>query len=199
MRRVLIAVLPALFLTACGEPEAPSGGDKAAGAPLPSGGWAVDYGASRLGFAATQTGKTFEGEFKKYDAEIVFDPDDLSTASIKVAVDMSSAKTGDLQRDLALPEADWFDVKAYPSARYVSTDIEKTGEGSYVAHGALSIRDATKPLDLPFTLEITGDKAHAVGEASLVRTDYGVGQGDFQKGEWVGLDVKVTVDVTASR
>lgn len=161
--------------------------------------WTVDMAKSRLGFGASQTGKPFDGHFENYDAKIVFDPADLSKTLIDVTIDMASAKTGDRQRDQALPGSDWFKTKEFPTARFAATNVEETGEGRYVAHGSLTIRDATRPIDLPFSLEINGDRAHAQGEVTLMRVDFGVGQGEFATDEWVGLDVKVTVDVVATR
>lgn len=199
MRRVFAASLFALT-AACGGQTAPAGETASeANAALPEGAWRVDYAESRLGFTATQTGKSFDGVFEKYDAEIVFDPSDLSTASIDVAVDMTSATTGDKQRDAALPGSDWFKAKDFPSARFQSSNVEEAGQGAYVAHGSLTIRDATKNVDLPFTLAIDGDKAKANGELMLLRTDYGVGQGEFATDEWVGLEVKVTVEIVATK
>ena len=137
--------------------------------------------------------------FEKYDAKIVLDPDNPADAQIDVTVDMSSAKTGDKQKDSALPGSDWFKAKEFPTARYVATTVGKQADGSYVAEGDLTIRGVTKPLALPFALTIDGDTATAKGEASLVRSDFGVGEGEFADGTWVGLDVKVTVDIVATR
>ena len=172
---------------------------KAGTAASPSGAWTVDYAKSTLGFSATETGTAFDGRFEKYDAKINFNPADLSSAFIDVTVDMTSAKTGDKQRDIALPEDDWFAAKKFPSTHFTSTKIEKTGVGEYIAHGLLTIREASKPVNLPFSLRIDGDTAHAIGSTSLARTDYGVGQGDFADDQWVGLNVKVTVDIVATR
>lgn len=185
-------------VAALDESPAPSAADPAP-ASSPASDWSVDYGKSTLGFTATQAGKSFEGRFEKFDAKIIFDPADLSKASIDVAVDMKSARTGDRQRDTALPDRDLFDAKAYPIAKFVSRTIEETGPGEYVAHGALTIRDKTKDVDLPFSLEINGNTAHATGGLTLVRTDFGVGQGELASDEWVGFDVDVKVDVTATR
>jgi polyisoprenoid-binding protein YceI len=190
-------------LCACGgeTPAAPttnaSGSEAAASAPESA--WKVNYDESRLGFSATQSGGAFTGEFEKFDAVILFDPENLAAASIDATVDMSSAKTGDRQRDTALPGNDWFKTQEFPTARFVSSSVEQAGEGAYVAHGSLTIRDATKDLDLPFTLAIDGDTAKANGEVTLLRTNYGVGQGEFASDEWVGLDVKVSVEITATR
>lgn len=189
-----LASVCALLAVACGDNVSPARAAEAAPAA-----WSVDYGKSRLAFSAVQTGTEFEGHFERFEAKIVFDPADLSGASIDVDIDMSSVKTGDRQRDVALPGKEWFDAKAYPAAKFVSTDIEETASGEYVAHGALTIRDATKNIDLPFSLAIDGNEAHAVGGAELVRTDFGVGQGEFASDEWVGFGVTVKVDITATR
>lgn len=181
-------------VAALDETSAPSAAD-----PAPASDWSVDYDKSTLGFTATQAGAEFDGRFEKFDAKIVFDPADLSKASIDVAVDMTSARTGDRQRDTALPDRDLFDAKAYPNAKFVSREIEETVPGAYVAHGALTIRDKTKDVDLPFSLEIDGNAAHATGGLTLVRTDFGVGQGELASDEWVAFDVDVKVDVTATR
>ncbi|MGE0407967.1 MAG: YceI family protein [Amphiplicatus sp.] len=197
MPRLIVLFVFLLAAAACGE-EVSKAAETSAAAPAPAA-WTVDKEESRLGFSGVQTGKPFEGAFERWSAAIAFDPDALSSTSIEVTVDMASAKTGDRQRDLALRDADWFKVKAFPTARFVSTDVEKTGEGRYVAHGALTIRDATRPLDLPFSLAIEGGEAKATGDAKLLRTDFGVGQGEFATGQWIALEAGVSFTIVARR
>lgn len=161
--------------------------------------WIVDMGKSKLGFTATQTGDEFDGAFNSFTAKIRFDPDHLESASIDVSIDMNSARTGDRQRDLALPEKEWFNAKSYPEARFVSHDVVATGDGAYEARGTLTIRNVSKDVTLPFTVSINGDKAQAEGALTIVRTDYGVGQGEWESGQWVGLNVKVEFSISAHR
>jgi len=194
MNRIVLAALAAGAVFAGCAPRV----EKAAAADAAHG-WMLDKPASRLDFEATQTGRLFKGSFGAFDASIVLDPADLSTASIEVVVDMNSAKTGDRQRDAALPTADWFAVKAFPTAIFRSREIVSVGEGAYEARGALTIRDATRQLALPFTLAIEGDRAKADGAIELIRTDFGVGQGEFATGQWVDLKVSVSFHVEAVR
>ena len=162
--------------------------------------WAIDKSASTLGFRAKQEGGAFEGVFENWSAEIVLDPADLSGARIHAVIDLSSAKTGDRARDQALPGNDWFDVKTKTEAEFLAEKIVYAdADGTNIATGTLSLRDGVKPVMLPFTLKIDGDTARAVGETVLHRTDFGVGQGAFATDEWVGLNVTVFVDITASR
>jgi len=72
---------------------------------------------------------------------------------------LTSAKTGDDQRDASLPASDWFDAATHPKAVFTATKFEKKGDGAYVAHGTLDLRGVSKPVDLPFKLKIVGDGA----------------------------------------
>ena len=183
LRRLLIA-LPAIILSA---------------APALAADWTVDPAKSRLGFSGIQTSAPFQGSFGKWTAAIAFDPAHPEAGHAKVTIELASAKTGDTQRDTALPEADWFDVKQFPEASFEATGFVAKGGNAYEAPGKLTIRGLAKDVVLPFTLAIDGDKAEAKGHLSLVRTGFGVGQGVWASGDWVALDVGVDVELVATR
>ena len=170
-----------------------------AAAPALASDWTVDPGKSRLGFSGTQTGTPFQGSFGTWQAEISFDPAHPEAGHAKVTIDLASARTGDTQRDTALPQPEWFDVATHPQASFTADHFVAKGGDAYEAPGKLTIRSIGKDLVLPFTLEITGDKAVAKGHLSLVRTGFGVGQGVWATGDWVALDVGVDVDLTATK
>jgi polyisoprenoid-binding protein YceI len=161
--------------------------------------WTVDPARSRLGFSGTQTGEPFRGSFARFKAAIAFDPTHPEAAHIKVTVDLSSATTGDTQRDTALPGDDWFDIAHFPQATFSSDTIRKKSDGSYEAVGTLTLRGISHPLTLPFTLEISGASAHAKGHAMLVRTAFGIGQGQWATADYVALEVGVDIDLVATR
>ncbi len=161
--------------------------------------WVVDMAASTLGFTGSQMGTAFSGRFDRFTAEIVFDPEAPETGRALVVIDTGSARTGDSQKDTAMPGADWFDVGQFPEARFEATAFRRTGPDAYEAEGTLTIRGISQPLTLPFTLTPEGDATRARGEVQLIRTDYGVGQGQWSSGNWVALEVTVTVDLLARR
>jgi len=161
--------------------------------------WTVDVPHSHLGFSGVQNGAPFQGNFGTWTAEIAFDAAHPEAGHAKVTIDLASAKTGDVQRDGALPQAEWFDVKAFPHATFEATGFVAKGGDAYEAPGKLTIRGIGKDVVLPFTLAVTGDKAAAKGHLSLVRTGFGVGQGVWATAEWVGLDVGVDVDLVATK
>jgi polyisoprenoid-binding protein YceI len=182
-------------------PAVGAGPQTAAPAAAPAAGpvaWTVQKG-STLGFATSWSGDPLQGRFERWTANILFNPDALDRSKVSVSVDMTSARTGDQQRDASLPASDWFDAAAHPKAVFTATKFEHPGGDRYVAHGTLALRGVTKPLDLPFRLTIAGDTARVSGETSLDRLAFGVGQGDFQSTDQVPAKVTVRVELTAKR
>lgn len=161
--------------------------------------WKVDPRKSKLGFSGTQTETKFQGSFTRYNAAIEFDPDHLETSHIAVSVDLASATTNDKQRDTALPGKDWFDVAQFPTAKFETSAIHRKGADAYEAVGTLTLRGVSKPLTLPFTLEMNETSAHAKGHADLIRSAFGIGQGPWATDQWVAFNVGVDIDVTATR
>jgi len=64
--------------------------------------WTTDPAQSRLDFTATLAGGDFDGAFRRFAADIEFDPADLEGSRFRVEIDTASAETGDADRDLAL-------------------------------------------------------------------------------------------------
>jgi cytochrome b561/polyisoprenoid-binding protein YceI len=187
-------------------PRAPAAGAQTAQAQAPSvapsaagpSRWRVAPG-STLNFATSWSGTPIKGRFDRWRAGIVFSPEALDKSKVTVIVDLASVNTGDAQRDQTLPSADWFDTAAQPQAEFRADRFEKTGAGRYVAHGALKLKGVTRPLDLPFRLTIDGDRAEMSGTASLDRTAYKVGQGDFADTGQIPAKVQVRVQLHAVR
>ncbi len=161
--------------------------------------WTVDKAASRLGFRSSFGGEAVQGAFRRWDAQISFDPKALAASKAVVTVDMASAATGDQSHDQALPTADWFDVAHFPRATFTTTSFKDLGGGRYQALGTLSLRGVAKPMVLPFTLTLAGNQAKMTGAVGINRSAFGVGQGQFKSAETVPFNVTVDIALTARR
>ena len=161
--------------------------------------WIVDHDASRLGFEARQGNDGFEGVFERFDAQIVFDPQQLDESHAVVTIDMASASTGVGERDGLLPSEDWFDVGQFPESRFETTAFREVGPGLYEADAQLHIRGVAQDVVLPFSLEIVDDQARVDGELEMSRATFGVGRGDWESPDVVAHEVKVVVDLVAQR
>ncbi len=160
--------------------------------------WKV-LGGSNLNFATAWSGEAVAGRFDRWTADILFSPEALERSKVKVSIDLASVKSGDEQRDASLPSSDWFDVGVHPKATFTAERFTKTGEGRFIAHGRLSLRGVSRPLDLPFRLKIVGDRAEVSGVTSLDRTAFGVGQGEWANTDQIPAKVIVRVALKARR
>jgi polyisoprenoid-binding protein YceI len=158
--------------------------------------YTLDAPSSLLRFTFEQAGANNTGRFGKYTADVTFAADNLAASKIDVTVDITSLDTGDMERDDTLKGADLFDVKKFPSARFVATKFTANGQGRYDAQGKLTIRNVTRDIKVPITFQnkLEGGKniGFMTGRATLKRLEFGVGQGDWKSTEWVNDEVNVT-------
>lgn len=160
--------------------------------------WNVDYGKSKLDFTVMWDKEPFSASFQSWKANIDFDPADLAHARADVTIDLSSETSGEPDFDEGLKGALGFAVDKFPQARFVASGFTHKSGNQYVAAGTLTIRGISKPVTLPFTLTMNGKTAHMVGTAQVLRTDFGVGSGMWEKPAPVAHEVTVTIDLAAS-
>ena len=152
--------------------------------------------ARSLTFHGTQQGENFDGRFARFEAFIRFDPDMLEDARFEVEVDLTSADTLSDERDEVLHGADFFFVRSFPKARFVTGTFEAQEDGSFLASAELTIRDQTVAIDFPFRWKLDVEGARIVAEVELDRLAFGLGDnGDWQDADTVGHTVTVRVDL----
>ena len=155
--------------------------------------WRTEAKQSTVKFIGMQAGAEFEGDFQRFNAEIRFDPKDLTGSRFDVTLDMQSVTTQDGERDDIIRGPDIFDVKKWPTAHFVAERFVGKGGDRYAAAGRLTIRDVTHdvPIEFTFTPGVSGAGAWLKGAAHLKRLDFGVGQGEWKDTQWVADDVRV--------
>ncbi|MET0617579.1 MAG: YceI family protein [Luteibacter sp.] len=161
---------------------------------LPLAASAADYKVgpgSTLGFSGKFQGQQFDGTFGKFDAAISYDAANLPASKFDVTVDMSTAKTGDGDRDGALPGSDFFDVKKFATAHYVTTGFSKDAKGDVVANGNLTLHGVTKPVTLKVVFSPNAGGARLSVTGTLKRLDFGVGSGDYKDTSTIADEVLV--------
>ncbi len=160
--------------------------------------WIIEPG-STLGFTSSWSGEAISGRFDRWSADVLFSPQALDRSRVSVSIDLSSVNTGDVQRDAALPAPDFFDADNHPRATFTATAFERLGASRFVARGNLALRGVSQPLALPFTLNITGDRAEVHGVTSLDRNAFGIGQGEWANTDQIPAKVSISVDLLARR
>jgi polyisoprenoid-binding protein YceI len=160
--------------------------------------WTPSSGSS-LEFETAWSGAPVKGRFKTWTAQIVFAPEALDRSSVVVRIDLSSAETGDAQRDGMLVGPDWLDVAGHGPAVFTARRFSTAPGGGFVAHGTLAMRGVKKPLEVPFKVTFSGKDAEAVGTAEIDRGAFGVGPGADDGGDQVPAKVKVAFTVRARK
>jgi polyisoprenoid-binding protein YceI len=159
--------------------------------------WRMRPAESSITITATQQGAAFTAVFSKFDCQIRFDPADLAQASVVTSVDVVSWDSKSKDRDPYALGPDFFDVAKFPLARFATRSFKDLGGGKYEAAADLTIRGVTRQVVLPFTLTIDGAVARMQGSLTVNRNDFGIGQGDWAKSDWVGQPVKIDIKLVA--
>ncbi|WP_338028056.1 cytochrome b/b6 domain-containing protein [Croceibacterium selenioxidans] len=143
--------------------------------------WAIQRGG-RLGFTVTSGSDSYKGSFSDWSGSIKFDPENPESADIRMNINLASASVGDETMDGMLVGADFLAASAHPTATWRSTSVRQTGPNRYRADGTLSLKGASKPQSLTFTLSGEGLRRHVEGSASIDRNAFGVGTGESAAG-----------------
>jgi len=161
--------------------------------------WNVDHTKSRLGFSVLWSGQTFEATFKSWKADIQFDPADLAHSHANVTIDLGSETSTAPDNDDGLKGAEGFAITQFPTARFETASFSAKGGNNYVAMGHLALHGVSKAITLPFALVLSGDSAHMTGKTVVLRTDFGLGKGEWASAATIAHEVAITVDLTATK
>jgi cytochrome b561/polyisoprenoid-binding protein YceI len=152
--------------------------EEAAGPP-PT--WTIQPGG-RLGFVVTSGSDSYRGSFGDWNGAIRFDPENPESADMRITVRLASATVGDATMDATMQDAEFFASAANPTATWRSTSIRRTGPNRYSASGTLSLKGASRPQSVNFTLSGEGLRRRVEGSASIDRTAFGIGTGETGQG-----------------
>ncbi|MGH8216001.1 MAG: YceI family protein [Rhodanobacteraceae bacterium] len=153
--------------------------------------WQVDATHSTLMFTNTYQNVEYKGRFQRFDARIVYDPNDLTHAKFDVTVDTTSLDTQNSERDHTALGADFFDAAKFPKAYFVTTIFRRTADGKVIALGELKLRGVVKPVQLAVTFTPHGNTAVLDVTARLKRLDFGIGAGQWADPSMIGDAVTV--------
>ena len=154
--------------------------------------WRLVQESSNVRFIGSQEGSAFRGRFRNFSAMIDFDPENPTAGTIVGVVTMDSAKSGDAERDATLMEKDWFDPQNHPESRFESERVEQLDDGTFAAHGQLTMIGVSQPVTMSFEFEVENSTAHFSGSFEIKRLDFGMG---WDATNWIDDEVAVQVEL----
>jgi polyisoprenoid-binding protein YceI len=142
---------------------------------------------SEIGFTSRQMGVPVDGKFTRWDAQIRFDPKAPAAGQVSFSIATGSVAFGSTETEAEVVKPVWFDVSAFPQARFESTAIRAAGPGRFDVAGRLSIKGQARDIVVPVTL--AGQVA--TGSFTIQRLAFGIGSGEWADTSMVANDVKV--------
>jgi polyisoprenoid-binding protein YceI len=156
---------------------------------------------SEIVFVSKQMGVPVEGRFRRFDAQIAFDPAQLARSQVSFSVDVASATLGVRETDAELPKPVWFDTARFPQATFRSTAVRALGGGRYEADGELTLKGVVAPVKVPFTLaESPAGKGVSIASGSFAvqRLTFKVGDREWSDTSMVANEVQVRFKLALS-
>ena len=146
---------------------------------------------SEIAFTSKQMGVPVDGKFRKFDAQVAFDPKKPEAAKIGFTIDLASASIGTAETEAELAKPDWFNTKAFPQATFQSSAVKALGGGKFEVSGRLAIKAVGHDVVVPVTLLQAGANTTASGVFGIKRLDFRIGDGDWKDTSMVADAVQV--------
>lgn len=115
--------------------------------------YALDPVHTRVLFAVSHAGFSHAlGTVSGSTGSLVFDPDDWTTAQLRVSIPIAKFDLGDAKWNHAIAARNLLDIQAHPLATFVSTRIEPKDPTHATVCGSLQLRDVAHEVCLDVTL-----------------------------------------------
>lgn len=145
---------------------------------------------TKVEFTGKKKDGAHSGEFKKLTGTAKAEGTDPTTLALDVTIDVESMVTDDPKLTAHLKAPDFFEVKKYPDAKFVSSSVAKDKD-SYVVKGKLTMHGKTNDVSFPADITVTEDGVKVSAKFSIDRTLWGMtyGKGMIED----AVDLKITV------
>ena len=146
---------------------------------------------SEIVFVTKEMGVPVEGRFKRFDAQLTFDPARPEASKMALTVDIASATLGAPETDAELPKATWFNTAKFPQATFRSSAVKSLGGGKFEVSGELGIKGLTRNVVVPVVVTQSGTATTATGTFPLKRLAFQIGQNEWADTSMLADDVQV--------
>lgn len=153
---------------------------------------------SSVTFSYKQMGVAVDGRFKRFAAQMNFDPAKAEQAKASFEVDLASVDTGSGEADQEVVTKSWFNAAAFPKANFVAKQIKQTAPNQYDVQGTLSIKGLTRDVKFPMKHTAQGKDGLLTGSFMMKRADYTIGEGMWAKFDVVANDIQVHFSITTA-
>ncbi|WP_374710251.1 YceI family protein [Paraburkholderia terricola] len=159
----------------------------------------VDTSKSSVIATTKQMNVPVDGKFRKFSAQLNFDPAKPTAGSANVSIDTGSYDLGADDYNKQAQGKEWFDSAAYPAATFVSSAIAPAGGNQYKITGKLTIKGKSQTVVVPVTIASQGATQTFDGALPIRRTQFDVGTGEWKDTSVVADEVVIKFHIVASK
>lgn len=149
---------------------------------LKPGEYVLDKSHATLLFKVQHIGlSSYVGRFNRFDASLMFDPDNIADAKLDALIDIDSLDINDASLKDDLMEPTWFNQKKYPQAKFSTRSVTPISESQFEFLGDLEWRGVVKPIVTTVTFHGGANniltQKYTLGfsaTASFLRSDFGM-------------------------
>lgn len=152
---------------------------------------AAEPAQGHVQFVFKQMNVPVEGAFKRFTAQVRFDPKQPDKSRAEIEVDLRSIDTGIPEADAEAQSKDWFDTARTPTATFVSTAVRNPAPDRYDVTGRLTIKGRVKEVTVPVRAQRVGTSTAYEGQFTLKRLDFAIGEGIWTDTSVVADEVEV--------
>ena len=178
MKHILMTALAFSVLSACATPPviAPSA--------APAGNYKLDPTHASVTWSLSHAGlSNYTARFDDISGALNFQSEAPQNSSVDIRIDPKSVSTGLPKFDEEIATSgNYFDANKFPEIRFVSTNIQITGETTGLITGDLTLKGVTKPVTLDVTFNGAGKSFGNPGKTlgfsattKFLRSDYNMG------------------------
>ena len=138
-------------------------------------------------------------QFKKFTAQLDFDPAKPTAGSANLTIDTGSYDLGDDSYNKQATDKDWFDTTHFPTATFVSTAIAPAGGTKFNVSGKLTIKGKSQNVTVPVTVMSQGTTQTFDGSLPIKRTQFDVGLGEWKDTSVVADEVVIKFHLVAAK
>lgn len=159
----------------------------------------VDLAKSAITAVSRQMNVPVEGAFKKFSAQVSFDPANPSAGKAHITVDVGSYDLGDPSYDAQVAGKEWFDARTYPTATFTSSAIAPAGGSRYNVTGMLTIKGKSVRVTVPVTLTRRDNAQTLDGTLPIKRSQFDIGTGEWKDNSIVSDEVAIKFHLVATK
>src|SRR5947209_12396905 len=142
------------------------------GTALAGGNFTLDSKNTKIEFVGTKPGGKHDGGFKTVTGAATAEGNDPTTVKLTLDIDTTSMYTDTPKLTQHLKSPDFFEVKTYPKAKFVTSKVEKAGQ-SYTITGDLTLLGKTKTISVPATIAVGDGGINLSRQFTINSQDYG--------------------------